>query len=258
MHRSAQITVTLLALGLMLGGAAAQKAAAASPAAKLTTCKAVATALGFKVDGATVFCPTNEAFEEFAEDLGLKGANLDKQLLAAAASNPDVFRTVLSYHVTKGILPAAGLKDGQALTTLLAEKKPTLTVHKDKGTVELVHPEVEFEEAGDDHAGHAHAEEDEDEHEGHGHEEGTHADSVVAADLTFEGAYAAGKSKYIVHAIDHVMVPEAALPGLKKAQAAIAKSAAKPSAAAKPAAPAKPAAAAKPAVAAKPAGRKLM
>ena len=36
------------------GGAAAQKAAAISPATKLTTCKAVATALGIKVDGATV------------------------------------------------------------------------------------------------------------------------------------------------------------------------------------------------------------
>ena len=40
------------------------------------------------------FCPTNEAFEEFAVDLGLTGANLDKQLLAAAASNPDVFKMV--------------------------------------------------------------------------------------------------------------------------------------------------------------------
>ena len=129
---------------------------------------------------------------------------------------------MLSYHVAKGILPAGSLKDGQAITTLLNEKKPTsLTIHKENGVVELVHPDGEFEEAGGDHGGHMHDEEA-DEHESHGHEEGTHADELVAADLTFEGVYTSGKSKYIVHAIDHVMIPEAALSGLKKAQAAIA------------------------------------
>lgn len=185
------------------------------------------------------FCPTNPAFEDFATDLGVQGPNLDKQLLAAAAASPDLFKTVLSYHIAKGVLPSPALKNGQAVATLLAEKKPTLKIMVDAEGVDLVHPDIGFEPLGAPPEPKAPAEP--------GVPAGMHADEVVAADLTFEGPFVAGKSKYVVHSISDVLVPEAVLAGLKKAQAAI--TAKSKAAAAKPA-PAKPAPA-------KPAGRKL-
>jgi thioredoxin reductase len=44
----------------------------------------------------TLFCPTNEAFAEFADDLGLSGSGPKAvdQLLALAKANPETFKTV--------------------------------------------------------------------------------------------------------------------------------------------------------------------
>jgi len=111
-------------------------------------------------------------------------------------------KQVLLGHVVKGVLPADKLKAGTVLNTLAP--KATLKVYVPKsGGLELIHPEV-------------HLDDDEEEaHEtDHGHAD-EHADDVVATNLTFEGPYKPG-SKYVVHAVDHVMVPQAAGPALQK------------------------------------------
>ena len=121
------------------------------------------------------FCPTNAAFLEFAkEELNLKSAD---QLLAAAGKSPDLFKRLLAFHVTKGVLTADKLKSGQRLPTLAAGA-PALTVFKDKrGAIEILHPEV------DD--GHDHDEEEEEgAHDGHEeHEGGAFAVDCLSVEL---------------------------------------------------------------------------
>ncbi|KAI8466895.1 MAG: hypothetical protein J3K34DRAFT_524143 [Monoraphidium minutum] len=188
---------------------AAVVATNAAEAATIKTCKALATALGYKLDGVTLICPTDEEFGEFAETLGLEGPDYTKQLADAARANKDVFKAVLDYHVIKGVLPKSKLKDGMMLTPLLAKAKPYKVVLAKDGSVSLLHPEVEIEPYNPDTR--PAAPEAPEEHE----------DELVVLDRTFEGAFAPGKSKYVVHVVDHVIVPEAAVPGILKAQKAI-------------------------------------
>ncbi|GBF97435.1 hypothetical protein Rsub_09601 [Raphidocelis subcapitata] len=202
-----------LVLMLFLAGIVAPALAAPAPA--LTTCQAVAKALNVSVTGTTVFCPTNEAFAEFAEDLGLKGPKAVDQLLALAKANPATFKTVLSYHVTKGVVPASALKDGATIATLLP--KETLKVAVDGKDVELVHPEVDID--GDDA--------DDKDADDHGDD---HGDEIVSVDQTFEGPYRPSFSTYIVHGIDHVMVPKSAATAVQKLRAGVLSTAKAPAA----------------------------
>lgn len=246
-------TIVLFA-ALALGATLASAARKPVTAAQLSTCKALATALKVNVTGHTVFCPTNKAFLELAEDLGITGATAEAQLLATAKANPVVFGQILGYHIVKGVVPADKVTNGAVLTTLAP--KGTLKVYRKGKVLELVRPETNLvEEAtvvvpepaddgkdndkddADDAPGHKDVD-----HDAHGHPEGTEADSIVATDLTFEGPYVPGKSTYIVHAIDEVMVPPSAVAA---ANALAARAPAKPAAAA-----AKPAGAANPAVSA--------
>jgi hypothetical protein len=128
-------------------------------------------------------------------------------------------------------------------------------------TLELVRPEVDVRdlvvEVADVPAAAAAAAEDKDADDqdeaaakapGRAAKDGEDSDTIVAADLTFDGPYVPGKSAYIVHAIDGVMIPRSAVPADAKPAAGAAAAGATAATAAKPAA-----AAAKPTTATKPA-----
>jgi hypothetical protein len=147
------------------------------------------------------------------------------------------------------VLPAAKVTDGAVLNTL--SPRGTLTVSKQGNTVELVFPEVELNPAAETAAERA---EEETEHKAHKHPAGTDTADVVATNLTFDGPFVPGKSTYVIHAIDEVMIPASAAAAARALIKPAAGAAAKPAAgaAAKPAATA----AMRPAAAA--GGRKLL
>jgi hypothetical protein len=195
----------------------------------------------------------------------MTGPTAQQQLLAAVKANPALFKQILSFHLVKGVVPAAKVTDGAVLATL--SPKDSLKVYRKGKDIELLRPEVALTElevnvpdAPDADDADDAAEEKErpgkKDHDAHGHPDGMEADAVVAADLTFEGPFVPGKSTYIVHAIEDVMIPPSAAAAAaalapKPAAAGAAAAAAAAKAAAKPAAPA--AKAAVPAAAGKPA-----
>jgi hypothetical protein len=114
---------------------------------------------------------------------------------------------LLSYHITKGVVPASALKDGATIATLLP--KETLKVAVDGKDVVLVHPKVELDPEDKD---------DDDDDEDHASHEGHH-DDIELFDQTFEGPFRPSVDKYIVHGVDHVMVPPSAVAAVQKLRA---------------------------------------
>ncbi|KAI8470076.1 MAG: hypothetical protein J3K34DRAFT_421676 [Monoraphidium minutum] len=190
-----------LLLLAMLGLASAQV-----DVKQLTTCKAalrLVPALKAGPQGHTIFCPTNDAFDSFAEDLGFYepeeegGKSASNQLLARMAGDP-ALTSVIAYHVVQGVLPTAALADGAVLPTL-AGGAP-LKVVNDDGDVTVVFNYVDYE---DPEADDPEAEED-----------------VEFSDATFDGAFKKASSKYVVHAMGAVLTPPSAAGVLRQMYAA--------------------------------------
>lgn len=102
------------------------------------------------------------------------------------------------------MLTSDKLTNGLSFLTTLPNSKP-LKVHKTKEEFELLHPQVYIHDDDD---------QDDEEHDGDFAE-------IEGADLTFEGPFNKSKKTYVVHAIDSVLIPEAAVPEVKKARQAI-------------------------------------
>ncbi|KAI8463112.1 MAG: hypothetical protein J3K34DRAFT_496873 [Monoraphidium minutum] len=161
----------------------------AQRAAQLTTCKAALTKLAVPFDGATVLCPTNWAFVDFAEELGFKGKDPVAAVLAGVPAA--ALKTLLSHHVVpKSVLATAAFKAGRRTLTSAAGA-PISVLKRANGGLEVVPNGIDVDDDGDTST------EPEDEEV-----------DTETADLTFEGAFKAG-GKYIIHAVDDVMVPPA-------------------------------------------------
>jgi hypothetical protein len=96
-------------------------------------------------------------------------------------------------------VPSSAIKAGRTpVATLLGSGGNGLTVVKDKrGEVEVEYVGVDADRDDDD-------------------EPETKSSDVEGVDLTFDGKYTPGKSTYIVHAIDEVLIPQSAVASLKK------------------------------------------
>ncbi|KAI8475469.1 MAG: hypothetical protein J3K34DRAFT_456224 [Monoraphidium minutum] len=184
---------------LLLGALLATGVAASKKDLELTVCKDAAAKLGLDVTGATVFCPTNGAFAEFARDLGFRGKDVVGQMLKVVPAN--TLKAVLSHHVVPGrVLPASSFKAGAA-TALDAADGGKLEVKALKGGKKLEVKDNGVDVDGD-------------------FDNDKPAAVGAGVDLTFEGPFAAGKSKYVVQPVDEVMVPPGSLAALKKVLAA--------------------------------------
>ncbi|KAI8463348.1 MAG: hypothetical protein J3K34DRAFT_527077 [Monoraphidium minutum] len=162
----------------------------------LTTCKSVLKMipeLKNTADGHTVFCPTNEAFTEFAEMLGFEGTNPVAQLMSSASQGPAMLKAIVGFHVTKGVMPAANLHDGASIKTLA--DGAALRIVRDGDDIEIASTLIDVESADSD--------------------DPEHTDFVSHADLTFDGFYDK-KSKHVIHAIERVLVPQAAAAAMRQ------------------------------------------
>ncbi|KAI8470077.1 MAG: FAS1 domain-containing protein [Monoraphidium minutum] len=163
---------------------------------QLSTCKSVIKLLPeLKTANAgyTIFCPTNEAFNNMADELNFADSG---KLLAKISSDP-ALRAIVGFHVVKGVSPAASLKDGASLQTLAGAP---LKVVKEDGDIAINSLWVDFEDKdGDD---------------------SDNEDAVEIPNATFEGPFKAGSSKYVVHVIDRVLTPPAAASALRKVYSA--------------------------------------
>ncbi len=74
----------------------------------------------------TVFAPTDEAFEDLLDEMGLE--------LNAVAEDVDLLTTILLYHVADGAVLSSDLEDGQKITTL---QTSSITVSIDDETITL-------------------------------------------------------------------------------------------------------------------------
>ncbi|KAI8465296.1 MAG: hypothetical protein J3K34DRAFT_525465 [Monoraphidium minutum] len=169
-------------------------AAPAQRAAQLSTCRAALAKAGAAFGGATVFCPTNGAFLEFAREMRFRGSDPVGAMLASVPG--PALKTLLNYHIVpKTVLTAAAIKPGR--TPLTTAMGAPLELSKRGSSVDVLHNGEDVD----------------------GDVDGPWDDAdVEAADLTFDGAFKAG-GKFVVHAVDEVMVPRSLLAPLRQIRA---------------------------------------
>ncbi|GBG00248.1 hypothetical protein Rsub_12892 [Raphidocelis subcapitata] len=179
--------VFLLATALFAGLATAQDVAVDDLSICKTALERIMPDVNFK-SGFTVFCPTNDAFEDFAFEMGYEGDESDAEaFLDRSPAHLNLFRTILSYHITQGVTPLAKLSSGP-LATLSGHSFEVVKEGDDD--IELKHTWVDLE------------------HEEPEANDEEYADALEGGDLTFEGPYQEGVSTYVVHAVEAVMVPK--------------------------------------------------
>ena len=155
--------------------------------------------------------PHHQAWNEFAGDLGFEYADdpAGELLTKGASTYAQQLAPLLRFHASKSVLPSSALKDGSTVTTLLPGG--SFKVARDEGgddggdaAIELLVPLVDLATKAVD-------------------TEST--DALSATDLTFErGAAYKGGGRYVVHAVERVLVPPALADSLRGVTAAVAKS----------------------------------
>jgi hypothetical protein len=109
----------------------------------------------------------------------------------------------MSFHTVRGLVPSSAIRAGRTpVATLLGNGLNVVKDYKGEIDVEYVGAEIDRDHDGDD-------DDDNDDFD-------TKSSDVHGVDLTFDGKYTPGRSNYIVHAIDEVMVPSSVAGSLRR------------------------------------------